>query len=965
MGKPHPDRANRVIGAVLAFMLAVTMLPAAGLQAAYADEPVERPATSGGDVALESTNGEAAEAAAPQAPVAEEREGGMLAAGGLTYTVADGGLALAGFDGAAPEGALAVPAAVTVDGKETAVVAVDIAEGQVADKVVVLSLPQGVKNVNTSSLAAAFPSLLSVEAAAATGSSLPAAAGAASMRAAYSASGGMLFRPATVEALNEDGSVEIIECKELVWAPPALTVARIPVECRAVAEGAFADVRDLRTVVAFGTMERIAEGAFSTEQMEAAKVVVPQASAAVTDDERVSASMALMGDAGQKERRSAWHEAGWRTDDIVMGKPYGSLTEAVAVTDEGAIERTEMQLVSYPGAHENAMDIKKPNAQGIVEQAESGLAFTVKSDMTASVTWQGDKTATPAHLDIPAAISIDGVTYPVTEIAAGAFEGAAFLASVAIPEGVIAIGQDAFKDCPNLAEPKLPSTVRGLPESVAAEALTPPTPSEEGETNQSTSSQDVSDIADGHLRDGIEPYVTTDDSSYLYTISFFSNAPELGFRDFSVYSPTNANVSFSHISTGSNGVRYGITYLAQSGSGNTTLGFDSVIEGADSGYDLQAPIAVSGKYAGWLRFNINPGTPGDRPYQILVSPSTSRSSYDGPYSFYPRGTDFRITLYFDDVRGDTTYARTNWVLAQDYVDGLTLNTRLSAYARSDHNHNNTYAAISHTHAAGDISSGTFGTSRLADSAVTTAKLGANSVTSAKIADGTIATADLANGAVTADKLADTYARESQFGSIKYEGLEGCTNAGVFPTSYYAGHCPAIPEPVRSGHEFLGWTWHGNDSPTTDAQLMATTGDLFAYPANRTLTANWERETSDADYFFSNSPLDATSSASQTSRIAVSLANEPRTLTRLGFVKNDPNNLFPDYAVWVTVYGGDGYIAGDNYFTDVPLKQLDDGTYGIELEVSLGDGAVDSSSLLTSKGPGSYVADFVTMNYTFA
>ncbi len=464
--------AARITSVMLAMLLAVTMLPVAGLSSAFADEPVERPATSSGDVALESTNSDNA-ATEPQTPIAETREDGMLAADGLMYTVADGGLALVGFDGEVPEGALAVPAAVVLDGKETPVVAIDLAEGQVADKVVVLSLPQSIKSIDTAALASAFPALLSVEVASAS-STLPVAAGAASVRSAYSTSGGMLFRPTTVTLQAEDGSIETIECKELVWAPPALVSARIPVECRAVAEGAFVDVRDLKTVVAFGTMERIADGAFSTDQMEAAKVVVPQASAAVTDSERVSASMALMGDAGQKERRSAWHEAGWRIDDIVMGKPCGALTESVAVSAEGRVERTDLKLISYPGMHPEAMDVKHPDENGNLDMAESGLAFTVKSDMTVSVAWQGDKTATPSHIDIPATITIDDVTYPITEIAAGAFEGALFLTGVGIPNAVTTIGKSAFEGCLNLSEMVLPPTLKSasfiLSESDADEA---------------------------------------------------------------------------------------------------------------------------------------------------------------------------------------------------------------------------------------------------------------------------------------------------------------------------------------------------------------------------------------------------------------------------------------------------------------------------------------------------------------
>ena len=59
----------RIVSVMLAMLLAVTMLPAAGLSSAYADEPVERPATSGGDMALESASGSAVEAqAAPVVP---------------------------------------------------------------------------------------------------------------------------------------------------------------------------------------------------------------------------------------------------------------------------------------------------------------------------------------------------------------------------------------------------------------------------------------------------------------------------------------------------------------------------------------------------------------------------------------------------------------------------------------------------------------------------------------------------------------------------------------------------------------------------------------------------------------------------------------------------------------------------------------------------------------------------------
>ncbi len=902
--------ATRFVSVMLSMLLAVTMLPVAGLQVAYADESVERPATSGGDVALESTNNSAA---APQAPVAEEREDGMLAADGLMYTVADGGLALVGFDGEAPEGALAVPAAVVVDGREAPVVAIDLAQGQVADKAVVLSLPQSIKDINIASLAPALPALLSVEIAGANASSLPVAAGAASVRAAYSTSGGMLFRPTTVTLQADDGSIESIECKELLWAPPALVSARIPVECRAVAEGAFADVCDLKTVVAFGTMERIADGAFSTEQMESSKVVVPQASAAVTDAERVSASMALMGDAGQKERRSAWHEAGWRTDDIVMGKPYGSLTETVAVTDGGAIERTELQLVSYPGAHENAMDLKKPNADGVVEQAESGLAFTVKSDMTASVTWQGDKTATPARLDIPSSVVIDGVTYPVTEIAPNAFEGAAFLQSVAIPEGVMTIGEDAFSDCPNLADISFPSTLRKnnyesrlcvgsaisspIKDIVAYEDDASEDSPSENRTNYQLVQMDAQANSDNG---GIASYsdLTGEYASYDYVATV--RVPTSYIRQ----PPAIDNDTYTWTLLKDVGTHY--LYGIKMHKDEQYITCSNLEPSSGNSYRMAVGTAMGMVSCGDIPFEPIAGlriTDAAMEYSV-GSVITSYFLVGGSkyFDLLKRGTAFTIVLTIDkDTTYDLTpYAKTNDI--QKWVDDNYL-----------------------TKAATDL---------------------------------------------------DNFYDKAKFNTISYEGLDEADYAGALPTFYVndAAKLPKVPEPRREGHEFLGWTWAGQETPARDP------GAAFSGGGAVTLTAKWgeaEPETPEAKHFFtSDAPLrhdDA--SATQTHVIKVRLASSPGTLASVSFEGDDRTGLLRDTSgVRLFVGASEDALSSGTELSwggstssgwECELAKLGEGSYGVYVGVSIPTADIDEASIPVSYADGSYVASLVKMNYAFA
>ncbi len=896
--------ASRVVSVVLAALLAVTMLPAAGLASAFADEVVERPATSGGDVALSSANGAATDAAAEVTPpVAQQREDGMLVADGLVYTVADGGLALVGFEGEAPEGSLVVPASVVADGKEAPVVAVALAEGHVADAVSLLSLPQTIANIDTASLAAALPSLASVEIASASSSALPVAAGAASVRAAYSTSGGMIFRPTSVDVQNEDGSVETIECKELLWAPPALVSARIPVECRAIAEGAFADAKALATVVTFGTMERIAEGAFTDEQFVTVKVVVPNESPAVVDEgtERVSASMALMNDEGQMERRRPWHEAGFASEDIVMGKPYGSLTETVAVTEEGAIESEEARLVSYPGMHPEAMDVKHPGEDGKIDMADNGLAFTVKSDMTASVTWQGDKIATPAHLDIPSVVVIDNVTYPVTEIAPRAFEGAVFLTSVTIPEGVVAIGQDAFKDCPNLTEPVLPSTLKETASTASVGASVPPSQRDESAINYPAQSQEDVVSIDTEA-------VTADESISTY-----------------------ATTSISHI----------VIDFDQNIAKNSTFSENNnIIINVINDRQITATVA-SGVVAYWgIRGTFSS-------LEIRGYAPAGNNVCHGGFSFPSGWTLGGISnLRHGDLSGGSDTAATDFfgvTVLRSEVKGsyplLTTNsfegsgTKTTA-ARSDHNHDATYAQKA------DLN---------------------NYVTNSTLTS--------KNYITKAVSELDNFYDKAKFNKVSYDGLEGATFTGAAPTFYVndAAKLPSVPEPQRDGYAFLGWTWSGQSAPTKDASAAFSGGGAV------TLTANWSEP--ETNHFFGPDAYDAAADGTRSHTIKVKIADKSTSSTAptVTGVSLAPKADAPVRASATDKisFGVGATDAADAFATawgasdkssDITLADLGDG-WGLYVRITVPAGALDEGSIVKSYTNGDYVASLVTLNYT--
>ncbi len=412
---------------MLALLLAVTMLPAAALLPAFADEPAA---------------------------------GAEVTDGGLVYKVADGAATLVGFeDSAALEGALVVPETV---GDGAIVKAVEIAEGQVADEVTSLAMPQTVEAIKTEGLAAAFPALAAIEVAS---------------NGAYSSVAGMLFRSAAGQS-SSDGTAFADDALELVWAPPAMVVARIPLECKAIAAGAFVDASALETVMSFGKMESIAAaerdedgnvtkpGAFTDEQVGRLTIVVPGTNYAVTGEgaERVSGSVALSEKTDMLEKRKTWFHYGFFTDQIIMGAPFGEIEGVIGVDDEGVAE--DRSLITPLQNGKGHLELTREEQAEVdarkAAEPKDGLSFSYQASMDLSVRWAGDRTATPAHIDVPAYAKVDGVTYQVTQIEPGAFEGAVFLASVTIPEGVTSIGESAFAGCTNLKEVSLLSTLKTI-----------------------------------------------------------------------------------------------------------------------------------------------------------------------------------------------------------------------------------------------------------------------------------------------------------------------------------------------------------------------------------------------------------------------------------------------------------------------------------------------------------------------
>lgn len=85
----------------------------------------------------------------------------------------------------------------------------------------------------------------------------------------------------------------------------------------------------------------------------------------------------------------------------------------------------------------------------------------------ADYTWEDSDVS----LVIPAQVEYNSQNYAVTAIGDDAFQGAEYLVSIELPEGLLSIGNAAFNQTPNLASINIPNSVTSVGEEAFAEAF--------------------------------------------------------------------------------------------------------------------------------------------------------------------------------------------------------------------------------------------------------------------------------------------------------------------------------------------------------------------------------------------------------------------------------------------------------------------------------------------------------------
>ena len=97
-----------------------------------------------------------------------------------------------------------------------------------------------------------------------------------------------------------------------------------------------------------------------------------------------------------------------------------------------------------------AAEAKTPKVGDVVKDSTGKGSYKILSDTT--VEFNSPSAKNPASFEIPAAVTIEGKTYQVTEIAANAFKNNKKLKKVVIGKNIIKIGKSAFQGCKKLKD---------------------------------------------------------------------------------------------------------------------------------------------------------------------------------------------------------------------------------------------------------------------------------------------------------------------------------------------------------------------------------------------------------------------------------------------------------------------------------------------------------------------------------
>ena len=97
--------------------------------------------------------------------------------------------------------------------------------------------------------------------------------------------------------------------------------------------------------------------------------------------------------------------------------------------------------------------------------SDGTLQYTVTSENPYEVSVEATESCTSSHVEIPASVTNNTITYAVTSIGNNAFNNFTKLTSVTIPNSVITIGEGAFYGCKGLTSVTIPANVKSLGEN--------------------------------------------------------------------------------------------------------------------------------------------------------------------------------------------------------------------------------------------------------------------------------------------------------------------------------------------------------------------------------------------------------------------------------------------------------------------------------------------------------------------